>query len=117
MTFDDYIAQVTDDALEAVAAGEYDYCSDIDDVLENMWVDDSITGNGSGSYTFNACRAAENTAGLVWDDAFLQELEGMCIDFTSLLKDGPEALDVTARCLALAFVHDDVTEAWNARAC
>lgn len=115
MTFDDYILQVTDDALEAIAAGEYDYCSDIDDVLDDMWVDDSITGNGSGSYTFNAYRAAENTAGLVWDDAFLQELESMCIDLASLLHDGPEALDVTARCLALGYAHDAIEAAWDDR--
>lgn len=117
MTFNDYIEAVRTDAVEAVNQGDYDYCADVEEALDEMWCDDSITGNGSGSYTFNAQQAAKNTADLIWDDDFLEELEGMGIDLANILRDGPEALDVTARCLALAFVRDDVTEAWNARAC
>lgn len=115
MTFNDYVEAVTSDAVEAVNRGEYDYCSDLDDVLDDMWCDDAITGNGSGSYTFNTYRAIENTAGLIWDDEFLEELDGMCIDLASVLRDGPEVLDVTARCIALGYAHDAIAAAWDER--
>jgi hypothetical protein len=39
----------------------------------------------------------------------------MCIDLASLLKDGPEALDVTARCIALEYAHDAIEAAWEER--
>lgn len=32
----------------------------IERVYEDLWVNDSVTGNGSGSYTFNTWQAEEN---------------------------------------------------------
>lgn len=29
-------------------------------IYDNLWVNDSVTGNGSGSYTFNTWKAEEN---------------------------------------------------------
>lgn len=113
MTFDDYKQAVKDDAIEAVNNGDYDYCEDFDAAFDDMWCDDSITGNGSGSYTFSTAKAKENTSSLIWDDEFTDECAGMCIDLAEMLKKGPEALDVTARCLALSYVRDDIEEAYE----
>ena len=101
MTYQDYIEEVVRDACEAIDNGEYDHISDPEDLTDAMWCDDSITGNGSGSYTFNAYRAQQNVSDLIWDDRFLDELSDMDIDLGSLLGDGAEAVDVTARCIAL----------------
>lgn len=32
---------------------------DAEDLLAMLWTEDSVTGNGSGSYTFSACQAKE----------------------------------------------------------
>lgn len=115
MLFMDYIDAVTTDAVDAVERGDYDTYTDIDDVIDAMWVDDGITGNGSGSYTFNAYKAQENVSDLIWDDQFIDELDGMCIDLADLLRDGAESVDVTARCLALSYARDEVEGAWDER--
>lgn len=116
MSFNDYISEVTECAEEAIRNGEYDHCADVDEALEDMWTDDAITGNGSGSYTFNAYRAEQNTAGLIWDDDFREALADLGMTLESVISDGAEALDVTARCLALGYIRDDVEAAWDERA-
>ena len=40
-----------------------DESSFIEKLNEDLWADDSVTGNGSGSYTFNTAKAAENVQG------------------------------------------------------
>lgn len=101
MTFQDYVSEVTKDACEAIDNGYYDYVNDADDLTDEMWCDDSITGNGSGSYTFSTWKAQQNVSGVIWDEEFIDELSDMDIDLCSLMKDGAEAVDVTARCIAL----------------
>ena len=115
MLFADYIEQVAADAIEAIERGDYDDRSDIDDVMDDMWTDDGITGNGSGSYTFNTWKAQEYVKDLLFDDEFVNECEGLCIDMGDLLKQGAESIDVTARCLALGYARDDIEQAWNER--
>lgn len=66
---------------------------------DELWTADSVTGNGSGSYTFNSCEAAEHLAHN-WDlprDA-LEELG--CADSNPITK-GEEWCDVTIRCYLL----------------
>lgn len=65
---------------------------------DEMWTADSVTGNGSGSYTFNTYQAEEN---LCHNMELLKEaLEefGCNIDY---LEKGAEACDVTIRCYLL----------------
>lgn len=107
MLFADYIEQVEQDAREYLA-DEADYIShDPDDAIDTFWCVDSVTGNGSGSYTFNTARAWFNVCGSKWsecllfDDDFTGELEDMGETIGQLFDQGPEAIDVTARVLAL----------------
>ena len=69
-------------------------------MYDALFTDDAVTGNGSGSYTFNAARAAENARDLAFDDEFIAE--------------APEAVDVVARCLALGLVSDALEAAYEA---
>lgn len=65
---------------------------------DEMWTADSVTGNGSGSYTFSTYQAEEN---LCHNMELLKEaLEefGCNIDY---LEKGAEACDVTIRCYLL----------------
>ena len=37
----------------------------------------------------------------------------MCVEIGELLKQGAEALDVTARCLALGYVSEEIRQAFE----
>ena len=65
---------------------------------DHLWTVDSVTGNGSGSYTFNTWKAEENLFHN-WD--LLAEALDELGSKTDILKQGAEALDVTIRCYLL----------------
>lgn len=65
---------------------------------DDLWANDSVTGNGSGSYFFNTWKAEEALC------HNLDLLGEACEEFGStadLLKDGAEVCDVTIRCYLL----------------
>ena len=69
-----------------------------EELSEELWAFDSVTGNASGSYFWNAWEAEEalcHNLDLLADA--LSEFGGGC----DILKDGPEACDVTIRCYLL----------------
>lgn len=84
-----------------------------DDLQDDLWMTDSVTGNASGSYTFNRWKAEENVKDnldevveILNDFGYEAEFLGNCI------IDGDwEKLDVIARCwyvsVALAEVYMD----------
>ena len=83
-----------------------DYLNDV------LWTEDSVTGNGSGSYTFNAREAEEylcHNWGLL---AEAMEEFGCTIDKLGM---GPKWADVTIRCYllgrAISEVLNDMEEA------
>lgn len=67
-------------------------------LTECLWVCDSVTGNASGSYTFNRWQAEEYLCHNLDLLAEACEALGSNID---ILKDGAEACDVTIRCYLL----------------
>lgn len=67
---------------------------------EDLWTVDSVTGNGSGSYTFNAWKAEENLCHNL--DLLEEALDEFGSDKGYLLEEGAEAADVTIRCYLLA---------------
>ena len=69
-----------------------------EELQDELWTADSVTGNASGSYYCNAWKAEEALCHN-WDilaDA-LEEFGGD----TDVLRQGPEACDVTIRCYLL----------------
>lgn len=74
---------------------------------EDLFTCDSVTGNGSGSYTFNTWRAEEYLC------HNLDLLAEACEEFGSsmdILKDGAEACDVTIRCYLLSQAISEVLD-------
>lgn len=67
-----------------------------DRLHEAMWMSDSVTGNGSGSYTFNRWVAEENLCHNM--DLFIEAAEEFGSDISSLIEEGAEVMDVTIRC-------------------
>ena len=111
MTWNDYMEQVKADALEAIEENAQ-YYEDWEEMEEALWIDDSVTGNGSGSYTFNTAKAAENVAGIIFDEEALQAFAEMGYEGIPT-KEGAEACDVIARCIALGYVGWELEEAFN----
>lgn len=69
---------------------------------DDLWVEDSVTGNASGSYTFSTWQAEENLCHN-WD--LLQDaLEEFCDDYAHAINKGAEYCDVTIRCYLLGSV-------------
>ncbi|MCX4379492.1 MAG: hypothetical protein OSJ61_25575 [Lachnospiraceae bacterium] len=77
---------------------------------DTLWTEDSVTGNGSGSYTFNTYKAEEHIC------HNLDLLAEACEEFGTVdpLKEGAESCDVTIRCYllgqAIAEVLDNMGE-------
>lgn len=107
----DYYEVVKNDIKEYIKDHNIDVTSedfDRDDLCDRLWVSDSVTGNASGSYTFNAYQAEENLCHN-WD--LLEEvLEGFGQTDVNILDKGAEWCDVTIRCYLLGQCMDEVID-------
>lgn len=109
----DYFEAVKEDLKQYVM--EVYYPESVEDVesidkytlYDDAFVSDAVTGNASGSYTFNAWEAEEN---LCHNMELLEEAANEFGDGLELLGRGAEACDVTIRCYVLGQVIDDVME-------
>lgn len=74
---------------------------------DDLWTEDSVTGNASGSYTFNTWQAEEYLCHNL--DLLEEAAAEFCCDM-DLLKSGAEACDVTIRCYLLNQIIAEVLE-------
>ena len=106
----DYLSAVESDVREYIEnnVNFYDY-SDLDEMKEalneKLFVDDSVTGNASGSYTFNAWKAEEY---LCHNLDLLAEANEEFGGSSDILSDGAEMCDVTIRCYLLGQAIENV---------
>ena len=78
-------------------------------LYDDLWTEDSVTGNGSGSYTFNSYKAKEY---VVDNMELVQEMVSeFCIDSNivaeKFLNEDWEYFDVSIRCYLLGQAIDD----------
>ena len=78
----------------------------IEKLNEDLWIADSVTGNGSGSYTFNTWKARCN----LWNNAELIEEVTKEFEITPENASNPEFMDVSIRCYLLYGVIAEVIE-------
>lgn len=103
-----YLEQVTSDAKEAIleCMGEWDF-NDRDELEQiandELWTDDSVTGNASGSYYCNAWKAEE---AICHNWELLEEAINEFGGDTNILRQGAEFCDVTIRCYLLGQAID-----------
>ena len=99
-----YLENVTADAKAAIIENmnDWDFTNreELEEVAnDELWVDDRVTGNGSGSYTFSRWKAEENLC------HNMDELEDACNEFGQDIgedvRQGAEYCDVTIRCYLL----------------
>ena len=81
-----------------------------DEIYDDLWVDDCVTGNGSGSYTFSTYKAEEY---LCHNLDLLHEAMEEFGDTGSVLEKGAEACDVTIRLYLVGQLLDECVEAHN----
>lgn len=75
---------------------------------DDLFVEDSVTGNASGSYTFNNYEAEENLCHNL--DLLGEALEEFGCGPDYLIEQGAEACDVTIRCYLLGGCISEVME-------
>ena len=104
----DYHDAVLTDVIQYIMDEEPEKdCADRDELEEKLndelWTVDSVTGNGSGSYTFSRAAAKENVQGNY--DLVREMAEEFCVDKADLadhfMDDDWEWFDVGIRCYLL----------------
>ena len=112
-----YLEQVTVDAKESILENmEYWYFDDREELeavaYDELWLDDSVTGNDSGSYFFSTRKAEEALCHNF--DLLAEACEEFGQDIGEAVKQGAEACDVTIRCYllgqAIAAALDELEE-------
>lgn len=84
-------------------------CEGLEEQLnDDLWVDDSVTGNGSGSYYCNAWKAEEALCHNL--DLLGEALSDFGNDYGSALEKGAEWCDVTIRCYLLSSAISEVLD-------
>lgn len=110
MNYNDYLAEVESDALDFLDEN-IEYYDDFDDAFGEMLCSDSVTGNGSGSYTFNSYKAQQNVKDAIFDENIVTLLDWNGINIFDTLRDrGAETLDVIIRCYILSDIYSIIEE-------
>lgn len=88
-----------------------------EELNDSCWIDDSVTGNASGSYTYNAWKAEQyvcHNIDLLGDALSEFGAENTACD---ILEHGAEWCDVTIRCYLLVQVIpqavDEMADEWD----
>lgn len=83
--------------------------SDFEEKLNDiLWVEDSVTGNASGSYTFNTWEAEENLCHNM--DLLEEACDEFGQDLGEVVERGAEYCDVTIRCYLLCGAISDALD-------
>ena len=119
----DYETAVRDDVKQAI---EENYTEDEiiqhlaeerdeweEKLYDDLWVDDSVTGNASGSYTFNSYEAEQNIAGN-WG-LLSEALDEFGESGADAIGNGAEWCDVTIRCYLLGGALSSVLDEYEER--
>lgn len=110
----DYLTAVTADVTDyinnEINLFEYETADELKDELnECLFVNDSVTGNASGSYTFSTWQAEENLCHNL--DLLGEALTEFGCDPDYMAKNGAEACDVIMRCYLLSEAISDAVDA------
>lgn len=79
-----------------------------EELNDTLWTEDAVTGNGSGSYTFDREKAGEYLVGNF--DELCDAIDNFGGDYEDVLRKGEEGCDVTIRCYYLAGAISDVLD-------
>lgn len=101
----DYLESIKDDVRQYISDEDinvkaYDNRYDLETELhDELWDNDNVTGNASGSYTFSTWQAEEYLAHNL--DLLEEACNEFCCDIGEAVRNGAEYCDVTIRCYLL----------------
>lgn len=107
----DYLKNVREDVLDYIKENyeKEDFANlDYNELYDEMWTADSVTGNGSGSYYCNEYKAQECLIGNF--DLIRESLEYFGNNVIDIKLLNGEWLDVTVRCYLLGQVLQEVLD-------
>ena len=113
-----YLQAVTDDVIdyirENINATDFENREELAERLnDDLWIEDSVTGNASGSYTFNSHKAKEFV--FADPDTVSEALREFCVEADEIadrfLSMNWEYFDVTARCFCLGSAIESALDA------
>ena len=111
LNYSDYFNDVFYDAIERMDEMDINDQDDFDDVFDEIYNDDSVTGNMSGSYTFNREQARDNVSDAIWNHDIVTLLHGYNVIVDDYLEeDNPEGLDVCIRCAMLDTIYEELKD-------
>lgn len=97
---------------ENINATDYEIKEDLEEYLnDTLWTEDSVTGNASGSYTFNRATAkkyVDENKDLIND--MMEEFDCKEKVANWWIEDNYEAIDVSIRCYLLGQAISEVLE-------
>lgn len=116
MNIYDYLQAVTDDVVYYLKENVLDdprsfeeiASLDVDQLNDDLWIEDSVTGNSSGSYTMSTLKAEQNLVGNY--NLLCETLTEFGDGDRKVIDLDPEAADVTIRCYLLSQAIDDAIE-------
>lgn len=111
MLWSEYQEEVKSDAMDAIKEN-LEYNDSWDEMYDSLFMDDSVTGNASGSYYFNSYKAAEAISGIIFDSDAVDEFKAMGYDGIPT-EEGAETCDVIARCICLGLVSGELEEYYD----
>ena len=108
----DYEEAVKNDIREYIESGKYGFITQKmrDELYDEMFVSDSVTGNASGSYACNRWKAESY---LCHNTDLMEEVMDECGYEPSHKRKGAEWWDVSIRCLLVGRFIDEVIDEWN----
>lgn len=100
-----YLENVTADAKRAILENYHNWefadREELEEIANDiLWIDDSVTGNASGSYTFSVWQAEENLCHSM--DLLAEACSEFGQDVGHAIERGVEYCDVTIRCYLLS---------------
>lgn len=105
----DYKKNIKNDIKEYISDNNIDVNSEDfsqDELYDDLFCEDSVTGNGSGSYTFNSWKSEEYICHNL--DLLKEAFDEFCCDQDRMFD--AEYCDVSIRCYLLASCLSEVVE-------
>lgn len=106
--FDDVVDYLRENVLDNPNSFDEIDNLDTDQLNDDLWIEDSVTGNGSGSYTMNTLKAEQNLVGNY--NLLCESLTEFGEEDKTIVDLEPESADVTIRCYLLPQAIDDAID-------
>ena len=104
MTYQEYIEDTVKNCMTVLSECPTGDLLDANHLRNILWEDDRVTGVISGYCTSVKGTASDNIMEVLFDPDFLRDLNARGMNMQNVMFNGPDAIDIAARCLALKHI-------------